>query len=74
MWLGEPGGGGGACTKFASCLDDIPLQSGLCWVIAQFRTSSTKTVVRIWGIPSITNYALVLVWLYVCVCVCMYFV
>ena len=56
---------GGACTKYASYPDDIPLQSGLCWVLAKFRTSSTKTVFRIWGIPSITNYARMLVWLFV---------
>ena len=47
--------GWGECSKYASCPEAIPLQSGLCCVVALPRTSSTKTVFRIKGIPSITN-------------------
>ena len=38
------------------------------WYQADFRTSSTKTVFRIKGFPSITNYARLLVWLFDHVC------
>ena len=59
----------GGCSKYATYPEVIPLQSGLCCVVALSRTSSTKTVIRIEGIPSITDRTRLLVCMCECVCI-----